>query len=117
MSATDLSPQEYHARREQARRGGITAAFENELRERAGWHRELLQRMKLDLLPLRPAVIDEAAYEKLDELLRFQHFFHTAYGVPLDASRLQLALREALGLRSLYRPQIERFLQFVRSLE
>jgi hypothetical protein len=95
----------------------VAIAFENELRERAGWHRELLQRMKLDLLPIRPAVIDELAYDKLDELLRFRHFFRTAYGVPLDPARLRLALDKALELKPLYGPQIERFLQFVRSLE
>jgi hypothetical protein len=53
----------------------IAGMFENKLRDRAGWHRELLQRMKLDLIPIRPAVIDEEAYAKLDELLRFRNFF------------------------------------------
>lgn len=95
----------------------IASAFENELRDRVSWHRELLQRMKLDLTPIRPAVIDEDAYIKLDELLRFRHFFRTAYGVPLDAARLSLALRGALELRVLYGKQIESFLQFVQSLE
>jgi hypothetical protein len=95
----------------------IARDFENELRDRAGWHRELLQRMKLDLTPIRPAVIDEVAHAWLDELLRFRHFFRTDYGVPLDPARLSLALRAALGLRPLYRQQIESFLQFVQSLE
>jgi hypothetical protein len=95
----------------------IAAAFENQLRDRAGWHRELLLRMKLDLTPIRPAVIDEEAYVHLDELLRFRHFFRTAYGVPLDADRLSLAVRHALGLKPLYRRQIESFLQFVQTLE
>lgn len=95
----------------------VASAFENQLRDQAGWHRELLSRMKLDLTPIRPAVIDEKAYAKLDELLRFRHFFRTAYGVPLDPERLSLALRQALELRPLYRDQIERFLQFVQSLE
>jgi len=95
----------------------VAVAFENELHERTGWHRELLQRMKLDLTPIRPAVIDGAAYDKLDELLRFRHFFRTAYGVPLDPARLQLALHKALDLKPLYQPQIEHFLQFVQSLD
>jgi hypothetical protein len=95
----------------------IAGTFENQLRDKAGWHRELLSRMKLDLTPIRPAVIDEKAHAKLDELLRFRHFFRTAYGVPLDPERLSLALRQALELRPLYRDQIERFLQFVQSLE
>jgi len=79
----------------------IASAFENELRDRAGWHRELLHRMKLDLTPIRPAVIDEVTHSKLEELLRFRHFFRTAYGVPLDPARLSLALRAALELRPL----------------
>jgi len=95
----------------------IASTFENELRDRAGWHRELLQRMKLDLTPIRPAVIDEVAHARLEELLRFRHFFRTAYGVPLDPARLSLALRQALELKPLYRQQIESFLQFVQSLE
>lgn len=95
----------------------VATAFENQLREQAGWHRELLYRMKLDLLPIRPALIDEEAHAKLDELLRFRHFFRTAYGVPIDPVRLGVALRSALELRPLYGKQLERFLQFLQSLE
>lgn len=95
----------------------IAIAFENNLRDRAGWHRELLQRMKLDLLPIRPAVINGEAYGDLDELLRFRHFFRTAYGVSLDPERLDLALRRALRLRPLYREQLESFLRFIEGLE
>ena len=95
----------------------IAAAFENQLDDRAGWHRELLQRMKLDLTPIRPAVIDGEAYARLDEMLRFRHFFRTAYGVPLDPERLSLALHQALGLKPMYRKQLEGFLQFVQGLQ
>ena len=95
----------------------IAVAFENELTERAGWHRELLKRMMLDLLPVRPAVIDREAYDRLDELLRFRHFFRTAYDIPLDPVRLSVALRQAMELKPLYREQIERFLRFVQSLQ
>jgi hypothetical protein len=78
----------------------IAGTFESEMRDPSGWHRELLQRMKLDLTPIRPAVIDEEAYAKLEELLRFRHFFRTAYSVPLDPSRLSLALSRCTGSRS-----------------
>lgn len=60
----------------------IATVFEN----RDAWHSELLQRMTLDLLPLRPAVIDDLAYEKLDELRRFRYFFRTAYCVSRSGS-------------------------------
>lgn len=46
----------------------IAIIFENSLDDPAHWHAQLLHRMQLDLMPMRPAVIDADAYEKLDEL-------------------------------------------------
>ncbi|HSG40299.1 MAG TPA: antitoxin [Thermoanaerobaculia bacterium] len=94
----------------------IAAAFENHL-DPETWHRDLLQRMRLDLTPVRPAIIDAEAFEKLDEMRRFRHVFRTMYGLNLDPLRLQVVLRRALELKPLYRVQIERFLQFLRGLE
>lgn len=177
MSATDLSPHEYHARRAQERRTerealrlevlerniqadlrtieglygelgepelgeseeqerliviayrlhGLYSAFENIFRnissafenhrDPSGWRRQLLRRMRLDLSPVRPAVIDESAYDKLEELRRFRHVFRTNYGTRLDPLRLQLALRRTLELKPVYRQQIERFLEFLRTFQ
>jgi hypothetical protein len=94
----------------------IASAFENNL-DASSWHRDLLQRMRLDLTPVRPAVIDADAYEKLDEMRRFRHVFRTLYGVELDPLRLGVALRKALELKPLYRAQIEKFLEFLRGIE
>lgn len=94
----------------------IAAAFENEVNPDAGWHSQLLQRMRLDLHPVRPAVIDDAAYTALDELRRFRHLFRSAYGIELDGERLALVYRKATALRGVFPPQIETFLGFVRGL-
>jgi uncharacterized protein YutE (UPF0331/DUF86 family) len=94
----------------------IARAFENQVSQES-WHREILQRMRLDLTPLRPAVIDAEAYEKLDEMRRFRHVFRTMYGLDLDPLRLRVALQRALELKPLYRPQIERFLEFLRGVD
>jgi hypothetical protein len=94
----------------------IADAFENHV-SRESWHSEILQRMRLDLTPLRPAVIDAEAYEKLDELRRFRHVFRTMYGLDLDPLRLQVVLRRASDLKLLYRGQIERFLTFLQEIE
>jgi hypothetical protein len=94
----------------------VAAVFENTLNDDSHWHTQLLQRMRLDLMPVRPAVIDQAAYDALDELRRFRHVFRYAYGVDLDAQRLRLVLNKALSLQAIYRAQIDRFLDFVRSL-
>jgi hypothetical protein len=93
----------------------VARAFENRL-DPAEWHAQVLQRMRLDLTPVRPAVLDDDSYEKLDELRRFRHVFRTGYGLKLDALRLQLVVRKALELKTIYRGQIERFLEFLRAL-
>ncbi len=78
---------------------------------------ELLRDMRLDLSPVRPAVIDRQVFEALEELRRWRELFLSAYGDSLDRARLALAVRQALALRSLYRAQLERFLAFVRSVQ
>ncbi len=94
----------------------IATSFENHL-DPSSWHRQLLGRMRLDLSPVRPAVIDEEAFEKLDELLRFRHLFRTGYGLKLDGLRLQLVVRKALELKPIYRGQVDRFLDYLGRLE
>ena len=39
------------------------------------------------------------------------------YGLDLDSLRLGIVLRKALELKPLYRPQMERFLEFLRAME
>jgi hypothetical protein len=95
----------------------IAKTFENQLDVEAGWHSQLLQRMRLDLMPIRPSVIDETAYKCLDELRRFRHLFRSAYGVDLDPQRLQLVLNKALELRAIYSQQIAALLNFLQTLQ
>jgi hypothetical protein len=93
----------------------IAASFEHHVNQ-GGWNRQLLKRMRLDLTPLRPTIIDADAYDRLDEMLRFRHVFRTMYGLDLDPLRLGVVLRKTLELKPLYRPQIDRFLEFLRGL-
>jgi hypothetical protein len=94
----------------------IAAVFENSIDDIAQWHSQLLERMRLNLLPLRPAVIDDAAYDALDELRRFRHLFRHAYSVQLDPLRLQLVLTKATALKAIYASQLEQFLDFLQGL-
>jgi hypothetical protein len=94
----------------------IAAAFENSVDDMGRWHTHLLERMRLDVLPLRPAVINDEAYTALDELRRFRHMFRHAYSVQLDPMRLEIVLHKAILLKSLYRAQFNEFLHFLESL-
>jgi hypothetical protein len=94
----------------------IAAVFENSVNEVGRWHAQLLERMLLDVMPLRPALIDDVAYDALDELRRFRHLFRHAYSAKLDSLRLQLVMRKALVLKALYVVQLEQFVDFLRGL-
>jgi hypothetical protein len=95
----------------------IAGTFGNHLDAESGWHADLLDRMRLDLTPLRPAVLDGTTFDQLDELRRFRHVFRAAYSVELDAERMALALRKGLALRGHLPRQIEGFLAFLESLD
>ena len=94
----------------------IAAVFENSVDEVDRWHAQLLERMQLNVMPLRPAVIDNNAYEALDELRRFRHMFRHAYSMKLDPQRLQLVMDKALALRTIYPDQLGQFIGFLENL-
>jgi hypothetical protein len=94
----------------------IAAVFENAADDVERWHTQLLERMRMDVMPLRPAVIDDAAYDALDELRRFRHLFRHAYSVKLDPLRLQLVMRKAFALKAIYVDQLEQFVDFLQDL-
>ena len=94
----------------------IAAVFENSVDQVERWHAQLLERMRLDVMPLRPAVIDEAAFVMLDELRRFRHLFRHAYTVELDPDRLGLVMRKALALKGMYGAQLDGFIGFLEEL-
>jgi hypothetical protein len=65
----------------------ISASFENHLWDQGRWHRELLEKMFLDLGDLRPAIFPTSARDTLIDLMGFRHFFRHAYGSSLDTAK------------------------------
>jgi hypothetical protein len=55
----------------------------------AGWHRELLNQMSLELQDLRPAVLTAELASVLEDYLEFRHFFRHSYGFDLDWDELK----------------------------
>ena len=96
---------------------GIAATFENTLDDRSSWHAQLLRRMRLDLTPVRPAVIDDETYDPLDELRGFRHVFRAMYRTRLEARKMSIALEKAWEMRRPFSRQVEEFLEFVRGLQ
>ena len=91
----------------------ISQYFENDLAADR-WHRDVLDRMTLEIESLRPRVISEAVFEDLLELMRFRHFKRYYFGTAYDWERLDALL---IRLRRLHEPlltQIEAFTRFLR---
>jgi hypothetical protein len=65
----------------------ISLSFENHVHDRTRWHRELLEKMFLDIKPLRPAVLTEELRTLLGDLLGFRHLFRHAYEFTLDEAK------------------------------
>ena len=52
------------------------------------WHRRLLRSMTTERSGVRPAVLDIALAERLDELLAFRHHFRNLYVLDLRGERV-----------------------------
>lgn len=70
----------------------ITKTLEGSVPEGRDWHQGLLANATLEIEGVRGALISPRTARLLHTLLGFRHFFRHAYGVPLDADRLE-ALR------------------------
>jgi len=65
----------------------ISLSFENHVRDPTRWHRELFEKMFLDINPLRHAVLPEQVRSVLGDLLGFRHLFRHAYDFKLDKAK------------------------------
>jgi hypothetical protein len=81
----------------------VATYFENNINESNQWHSLLLQRMKMDIPEIRPALLSLESYSILNSLRGFRHFFRHAYGATLEYEPLKTNLDKSLNLF----PQIE----------
>ncbi|NSW84346.1 MAG: hypothetical protein HPY90_13980 [Syntrophothermus sp.] len=80
------------------------------------WHRELLERMKISIAGVRPAVVKEETARCLDELRSFRHFFRHAYDVDLDPEKVGFVVKKAFRLRELWAEDCLAFRKFLAGL-
>ena len=71
----------------------VSQFFENHLTPDR-WHRDLLERMTLQIGTTRPRLLSDGTYRDLLELMRFRHFKRYYFGTAYDWDRLdELLLR------------------------
>lgn len=93
----------------------ISQYFENHLSPDR-WHRELLERMRLEIPALRPCVLSDSTFEDLVELMRFRHFKRYYFGTAYDWERIEALLKRVERLSVRLPDELRAFMYFLREL-
>ncbi len=72
----------------------ISRTFENHVVDLAHWHKELLEKMFLDMAPVRSRIFADELRPVLNDLRGFRHLFRHAYDFQLDARRLEMLMKD-----------------------
>lgn len=75
------------------------------------WHVDLLTQVTIAQADVRPAVIDEPLRARLEEYLKFRHFFRHAYSYTLEWSRLSWQVEQMDTTLQLLRDQLQAFFE------
>lgn len=93
----------------------IAELFGNSI-DRAGWHKSLLEKMRVAIKGLRPAVLGDESFRCLNDLRAFRHFFRHAYDVDLELEKVELVLKKALRFKELWADERRAFLEFLEDM-
>ncbi|MFH1727372.1 MAG: hypothetical protein ABIA04_02995 [Pseudomonadota bacterium] len=67
----------------------IAKVFENRIENPASWHKELLERMRIEVPKIRPSVLSIDIFSIVNEFRAFRHVFKSSYVFNLDKSRVR----------------------------
>jgi len=95
----------------------VAKFFENNV-DKQSWHRDLLDRMALEIPGVRPALITKREMiERIDELRRFRHVFRNLYKTRLHPGKVRIVLVAARGLADDFTGMHEVFIAWLRGLD
>ncbi|MCD6220454.1 hypothetical protein J7K43_08745 [Candidatus Calescamantes bacterium] len=77
------------------------------------WHKELLNRMRIEMPGIRPRVISEKLASELNEYLSFRHLFRNIYGFELASGRLNFLVEKFEKVSKQFISEIKKFLKFL----
>ena len=66
----------------------IAKFFENDL-DKTSWHKDLVNKMTIEIKDIRPKLFDRGLAYKINELRAFRHIFRYIYQSELDIKKLQ----------------------------
>ncbi|MEW6681240.1 MAG: hypothetical protein AB1297_09550 [bacterium] len=92
----------------------IARCFENRIENPASWHKEMLERMQIEVPGIRPSVLSQRSFLILNRMRAFRHLFRSSYMFELDEERLGLLVKEWRETRDLMKNDILEFLKKIK---
>lgn len=93
----------------------ISQYFENNLSPDQ-WHRDLLEKMTIDIEGIRITAVSEESYPRLLELLKFRHFRRYYFEMEYDWDRLEFLTKKFNEVHPLVKKDLERFTGFLKAI-
>jgi hypothetical protein len=95
----------------------IASEIDRSLPTGAEWHRNLLLQMSAEISNARPAVIQQATRDCLDEYRGFRHVVRNVYTFNLRPSRLRELVTDLRACSEKFRRDVTAFCAFLEQLE
>lgn len=92
----------------------VASTFENRVEDATAYHRELLQRMSIEVPTVRPRLLSSHSRAVLDELRAFRHVFRHSYSYSIDPDRIARLQRKTLADWATVEQDISRFEEFLK---
>lgn len=93
----------------------VSQTFENNLRKDS-WHKDLLEKMSLNIPNIRPAVLSHESANILMDLLQFRHFRRYYFNFDYDWDKITLIENKYKAAETVLIKDIEIFLSDLRSV-
>ena len=90
----------------------ISQYFENSLSDNR-WHKDLLERMTLEVAGFRPRVLSTAVYADLFELLQFRHFKRYYFSLAYEWDKMDEIVKRAERVHIPLKQNLEDFVTFL----
>ena len=94
----------------------VSRFFENDLPPSA-CHRELVERMTIEIEGLRPRLLDRSLAQHIHELRAFRQVFRNIYGTRLDPQRIRIVQNRVPSTLSAFHGAHARFTTELRAVE
>lgn len=93
----------------------ISKFFENDI-EKTSWHKDLVNRMTIEIIDVRPRLFDRMYAHKINELRAFRHVFRYIYQSELDTNKLKVLNKKIPGIMNEFKRHHRAFTKNIQTI-